>query len=153
MQTWTADSSGAPEVAWALMSRPRAWPAWAPHVQGAWGLAGPDGEVREHAHGAARLLGAIPVPARIVAKVPGRSWTWRVGPGVDMTHRVEPRTGGCRVAIDVDAPGPLEAAIALSYGPVIGFTLRRLARAAERRASPPRRSPRASSRPTSGSSA
>ena len=40
-----------------------------------------------------RLLGAIPVPARILAKAPGHPWTWRVGP-VEMAHRVEPRPGG-----------------------------------------------------------
>src|SRR5438067_769425 len=81
-------------------------------------------EVRAGALGAARLLGAVPVPARIVAKQPGRSWTWRVGL-VEMVHRVEPAAGGgCQVAIDVIAPPPLEGAVAAAYGPVIGATLR-----------------------------
>jgi hypothetical protein len=98
-------------------------------VRGAWDLG--EREVRDGARGAARLLGVIPVPARITAKQPGRSWTWRVGL-VEMTHRVEPRAGGCLVAIDLRAPGPLEPAVAAAYGPVIELTLRRLARRAER---------------------
>jgi hypothetical protein len=44
-----------------------------------------------------------------------------------MVHRVEPRAGGCEVAIDVIALPPLERALALAYGPVITATLRRLA--------------------------
>ena len=98
-------------------------------MRGAWGLGSP--EVRAGAGGAARLFGALPVPARIVAKRPGRSWTWRVGL-VEMVHRVEPRAGGgCEVAVDLIAPAPLERAVAAAYGPVIAATLRRLARRAE----------------------
>ena len=129
MHTWSQTSAAPPEAAWALLSRPRAWPTWAPHVRGAWNLG--EREVRDGARGAARLLGVIPVPARITAKQPGRSWTWRVGL-VEMTHRVEPRAAGCLVAIDLRAPGPLEPAVAAAYGPVIELTLRRLARRAER---------------------
>src|SRR5213080_575410 len=56
----------------------------------------------------------------------------RVGALVEMVHRVEPAPGGgCEVAIDVIAPGPLEGAVAAAYGPIIGATLRRLARRAE----------------------
>jgi hypothetical protein len=127
VRTWTADSTARPAAAWALISRPRAWPAWAPHIRGAWNLG--DGEVRLGAVGAARLLGIVPVPARITAKEPRRSWTWQVGP-VRMTHRVTPRRGGCTVAIELSAPGPLEPAVALTYGPVIALALRRLARVA-----------------------
>jgi hypothetical protein len=131
MRTFTDRSTAPPAAAWALLARPARWPEWAPHLGGAWGLGEP--EVRAGALGAARLLGALPVPARIVAKQPGRSWTWRVGL-VEMVHRVEPVTGGgCEVAIDVIAPAPLEAAVAVAYGPVIGATLRRLARRAEAR--------------------
>src|SRR6187402_1250678 len=115
MRTWTADSEAAPSTAWTLLSRPELWAAWAPHVRGAWGLGSP--EVREGARGFARLLGVIPVPARITAKGE-RSWTWRVGP-MTLTHRVEARATGCRVAIDLRAPGPLEPALAATYGPVI----------------------------------
>ena len=68
---------------------------------------------------------------RIVAKRLERSWTWRVGELVEMDHRVHPRTGGCTVGIDLRAPGPLEAVLAESYGPVIALTLRRLARVIE----------------------
>jgi hypothetical protein len=126
MRTWTATSSAPPAAAWRLLSRPDSWAQWAPHVRGAWGLGAP--EVRTGAAGAARLFGAVPVPARIVAKRPGRSWTWRVGRLVDMVHRVEPADGGgCLVAIDLRAPGPLEPALALAYGPVIQLTLDRLA--------------------------
>ena len=71
------------------------------------------------------------MPARIVAKRPGRSWTWRVGL-VEMVHRVEPRAdGGCEVAVDVIAPKPLERVLSRAYGPVIAAALRRLARRAE----------------------
>ena len=134
MRTWSAASAAPPEAAWKLLARPARWPEWAPHLGGAWGLGEP--EVREGAVGAARLLGVVPVPARIVDKRPGRSWTWRVGLGtVEMVHRVEPAAGGGEgsvVAIDLDAVGPLEGALALSYGPVIQATLDRLAkRAAE----------------------
>jgi hypothetical protein len=126
-------------VAWALIARPAAWPAWAPHVRGAWGLGAP--EVRAGARGAARLLGVVPVPARITEKVDGRSWAWRVGP-VDMDHRVEPGPGdGCTVAVTMSAPAPVEAALRLGYGPVVALLVRNLARAADRAASgsPPRR--------------
>ncbi len=70
------------------------------------------------------------MPARIVGKRAGRSWTWRVGP-VEMVHRVEPRPRGCEVAIDVIALPPLERVFAAAYGPVITATLRRLAEVAQ----------------------
>ena len=131
MRTYSATSAGPAEAAWRLLARPADWSQWAPHVRGAWGLGEP--EVREGALGAARLLGAVPVPARIVAKRPGRSWTWRVGL-VEMVHRVEPRAdGGCEVAVDVIAPKPLERALSRAYGPVIAAALRRLALRAETR--------------------
>jgi hypothetical protein len=128
MRTWTADSEASPEAAWALLARPEAWPAWAPHIRGAWGLGSP--EVREGALGAARLLGVVPIPARITAKREGESWTWRVGP-VELVHRVSERAGGCTVAIDLHAPGPLEAVVAAGYGPVIQVMLERLAKRSE----------------------
>jgi hypothetical protein len=128
MRTFSVNSSAPPEAAWPLLARPARWPEWAPHVRGAWGLGAP--EVREGALGAARLFGALPVPARIVTKRPGRSWTWQVGP-VEMVHRVERRVGGCEVAIDLIAPAPLERVLAAGYGPVIRATLRRLAEVAQ----------------------
>jgi hypothetical protein len=126
--TYTAKSSAAPELAWALLARPDRWAEWAPHLRGAWGLGRP--EVKPGARGAARLLGVVPVPARIVEKGV-RSWTWRVGP-VRMAHRVQPAPGGCVVAIDVSAPAPLERVLALTYGPVIALLVRNLARVAAR---------------------
>ncbi len=128
MRTWNAESAAPPEVAWALLARPDAWSTWAPHVRGAWGLGAP--EVRQGAFGAARLLRVIPVPAKITAKGE-RSWSWRVGPAV-MAHRVAPVRGGCLVAIDLRAPGPLEPLLAATYGPVIQNMLDRLARVAAR---------------------
>jgi hypothetical protein len=129
MRTWIVDSDASPRAAWALLSRPEAWPAWAPHLRGAWGLGSP--EVRAGAFGAARLLGVIPIPAKITAKE-GRSWTWQIGPA-RLAHRVLDREGGCTVAIDLDAPGPLEPLLAATYGPVIQVMLNRLAEQAQRR--------------------
>ena len=131
MRSWRVDSTGSGEAAWALLARPSGWPRWAPHLRGAWGLG--DAEVRPGATGAARLLGVVPVPVRIVAKRPGRSWTWRVGELFEMDHHVQPYGSGCTVGIDLRAPGPLEAVLAESYGPVIALTLGRLARAIEDR--------------------
>ena len=127
MVIYSARSAAPPEDAWALIARPGRWCEWAPHVRGAWGLGAP--EVEEGARGAARLLGALPVPATVTAKRPGRSWTWRVGP-VEMVHRVDPVPGGCVVAVDLAAPAALEAALRWSYGPLIALLVRRLARVA-----------------------
>ena len=104
MRTWTAASDADPEDAWALLARPDAWSSWAPHLRGAWGLGSP--EVRKGAIGAARLLSVIPVPAKITAP------------------------GGSLVTIELRAPGPLEGALAATYGPVIQLMLNRLARVA-----------------------
>lgn len=129
MRTFSARTSAPPDVAWRLLSRPAEWPLWSPHVRGAWNLGAP--EVREGAAGAARLLGVVPVPARITA-VGERSWTWRVGV-VEMVHRVTARAGGgAVVAIDLSAPAAVEPALALAYGPLIDVSLHRLAQAAER---------------------
>ena len=127
MLTWRAPCTASPASAWALYARPGRWHEWAPHVRGARGLGTP--EVKAGASGAVLLLGVVPVPARIVAKRAGRSWSWRVGP-VEMVHRVEPRRGGCSVVLDLLAPAPIEALLGRAYGPLIGLLLRRLARAA-----------------------
>ena len=113
-----------PSEAWALIATPARWPEWAPHVGGAWGLGEP--EVEHGRTGAARLFGLLPVPARITGKTPGRDWTWQVGP-VRMRHWV----AAGAVGIDLTAPGPLEPALAAGYGPVIRWSLRRLADRAE----------------------
>jgi hypothetical protein len=127
MRTFTADSTAPPDAAWTLLARPDAWSVWAPHLRGAWGLGSP--EVRVGARGFARLLGVIPVPAKITAKRE-RSWTWRVGP-MTLAHRVIPRADGCTVAIDLAAPGPLEPLLAATYGPIIQLMLDRLASRSE----------------------
>lgn len=126
--TYTASSSAAPTVAWRLYAEPRRWRTWAPHVRGAWGLGHP--EVRAGARGAVRLLGFIPVPARVTSKGPGLTWSWRVG-RVELVHRVEPEADGCVVALDILAPAPLEAVIGRTYGPLTAMLLRSLARASE----------------------
>ena len=130
MLTYEAACSAPARVAWPYLARPALWPAWAPHLRGAWGLGAPEVEVG--ARGAVRLLGVVPIPARIVAKDPESSWTWRVGPAT-LVHRVEPSAGGgSTVAIDLEAPAPLEAALGVTYGPVIRLLLRNLARVAAR---------------------
>ncbi len=96
-------------------------------MRGAVGLGGP--EVRAGASGFVRLLGVLPVPVRVTAKTRGRSWTWRVG-GVEIRHRVEPLGDGCRVAVDMLAPAPIEAVLRRSYGPLVGLLVRNLARVA-----------------------
>lgn len=133
MRTFAARTLAPPGVVWHLLARPGEWSAWSPHVRGAWGLGAP--EVRAGAMGAARLLGAVPVPVRVTAKQEGCSWSWRVGPGiVEMVHRVEPVAGGgAIVTIELHTPAGLERAVAAVYGPLIRLSLRRLARAAEER--------------------
>ena len=131
MLRYESESSAAPDDAWALMARPDRWSRWAPHLRGAWGLGAP--EVRTGARGAARLLGVVPVPAKITGKAvggPTRWWSWRVGP-VELIHRVGPRAGGGSVVgVDLKAPPPIEAALRVSYGPVVALLVRNLARVA-----------------------
>ena len=133
MLTYEAESLANPDAAWALMARPDRWSRWAPHLRGAWRLGEP--EVVPGARGAARLLGVVPVPATITGKSvrgPTRWWSWRVGP-VELVHRVGPRPGGGSVVgVDMKAPAPLEAALRVSYGPVVQALVRNLARVAAR---------------------
>jgi hypothetical protein len=124
--------AGTETTAWGLLARPDEWHVWAPHLRGAWGLAGADGEVAAGRTGAVRLLGAVPVPVTITAKDPGHSWTWRVGVVVDMDHRVEPG----RIVIEIRAPAPVEAALGATYGPVVQRLLQRLSRSAGARPRP-----------------
>lgn len=133
MLSYEANSRAPVAEAWSLIARPGRWHEWAPQVRGAWSLGSP--EVRLGARGAARLFGTLPVPARVVAKRPGRSWTWRVGP-VDIVHRTRPGPGGrgSIVAVDMIAPRTIERLLAVSYGPVVGLLVRNLARVAERSA-------------------
>jgi hypothetical protein len=147
--TYAVDCRADADTVWALISRPDQWARWAPHVRGARGLGEP--EVRTGARGSALLLGALPVPARVTAKQPRRAWTWRVGP-LQLRHRVRPHPGGCRVAIDVEAPFGLETLLRVTYGPLIALLVHNLARVADEDAR--RISPAASARrpgvPTAG---
>lgn len=135
-RVYAADSSATPEEAWSLMAEPRRWPEWAPHVRGAWGLGEPEVEVGQV--GAAKLLGVVPVPAKITEKRPGRSWTWQVGPMV-LVHAVHPTPVGCRVSVTLAAPGPLQTLLAATYGPVIDIMVKRLAATAATASAGPRR--------------
>ena len=130
MFTCQASSQGDPAEAWELMARPGRWHEWAPHVRGAWGLGDP--VVQPGARGWVRLLGLVPVPARITEVRPGHSWAWQVGPAW-MNHRVDPAPGGCRVAVDIEAPAAVEAPLRAFYAPLVQRLLARLAvRAASR---------------------
>ena len=114
------------------MSRPVAWSAWAPHMRGFWSQPSlGDGEVLQGAWGFARVAGAVPIPALVTSKEPRHQWTWQFGL-TRITHRVEPRAGGCRVAVDLEAPWPLERALVVAWGPVFALSLRRLAAIATR---------------------
>lgn len=124
MLRYSASSDAPARELWPLLARPERWPEWAPHLRGAWGLGWP--EVKPGATGAARLLGFVPVPATILRKRAGWSWAWRVGP-VEMDHRLVPTGRGTDVEITLNAPRPLELALAASYGPLMMLALRRLA--------------------------
>ncbi len=124
---YAADSSASPAVAWSLIAEPERWHEWAPHLRGAWRLG--SREVEEGRLGAARLLGVIPIPARITAKREGRSWTWRAGP-LELDHAVHPTPVGSRITMTLSAPGPLEDVLAATYGPVVQRLVNRLARVA-----------------------
>jgi hypothetical protein len=113
------------------MARPRLWSRWAPHLRGAWGLGDP--EVEAGARGAARLLGVVPVPARIVDVRAPESWTWRVGPATLVHHVAPDGDGGSVVGVDITAARPVETALAVTYGPLVQLLVRNLARAAARR--------------------
>ena len=130
MFTCQSSSQGDPAAAWELIASPARWHEWAPHVRGAWGLGDP--MVEQGRRGWVRLLGVVPVPARITEVQAGRSWAWQVGPAW-MNHRVEPGPDGCLVAVDISAPGPLEAPLRAFYSPLVERLLARLAdRAASR---------------------
>ena len=128
MRRWTERTTAPPEAVWPLLARPSEWHHWAPHVGGAWGLGDP--EVEAEKVGLVRLGGVIPVPARVIAVEPGRSWRWFVPP-LFLHHEVVAAAGGAEIAIELSAPGPLEPAAAETYGRLIPGLLRRLASAAE----------------------
>jgi hypothetical protein len=128
MLSYEAVTTAPPAAAWELMARPARWHEWAPHIRGGWRLGSP--EVQSGRRGLVRLLGAPLVPARITRKRTGQMWAWKVGP-VEMTHRVEPRGGrGSVVAVDIEAPSSLDAALGVTYGPLVQVLMNRLARIA-----------------------
>ncbi len=128
MLSYSARSEASPEAAWKLISQPALWHRWAPHLRGAWGLGSP--EVGESRIGAALIGGLIPAPVLVRAKQPGRSWSWQSGL-VGVEHAVAPTEAGCRVTISLTAPWPLETLLSVSYGPLVGLLVKRLARVAE----------------------
>ena len=134
MLRYEARSAADPATAWALVSEPARWHEWSPHVRGAWGLGEP--EVRRGARGAARLLGVIPIPARVTAVADGHSWTWSVGL-MELDHRVDPDgAGGSIVGVDIRAAPAVEAVLRVTYGPVVSLLVRNLARVAGQRTLP-----------------
>lgn len=127
MRSVSADLDISPERAWALYARPEAWSAWAPHMRGASGLTTYRGEVRAGARGLVWLLGVAPVPVSVTWVDRGHSWSWRVGP-VEMDHVVEPRDGGCRVALVFRGPALVERICAALYGTPAQLFLRNMGR-------------------------
>ncbi len=135
MLRYEARSAADPATAWSLVAEPARWHEWSPHVRGAWGLGEP--EVRRGARGAARLLGVVPIPARVVAVAEGRSWTWSVGI-MELDHRVDPDgVGGSIVGVDLRAAPAVEAVLRVTYGPLVAVLVRNLARVAGQRALAP----------------
>ena len=135
MLRYEARSDADPATAWALVAEPARWHEWSPHVRGAWGLGEP--EVRRGARGAARLLGVVPIPAKVTAVADGRSWTWSVGL-MELDHRVDPDgAGGSVVGVDIRAAPAVEALLRVTYGPVVALLVKNLARVAGQRALTP----------------
>lgn len=131
MLTYAADCAADADTVWRLIAQPDRWRSWAPTVRGARGLGEP--EVQAGAVGHALLVGLPPLGARVTSKQANRAWTWQVGP-LRLHHRVRPQGGGCRVAVDIEAPFPLEPLIRVTYGPVVSVALANLARVAAREA-------------------
>lgn len=100
-------------------------------MRGAWGLGEP--EVQGSALGAVRVLGVLPVPARInlVEKSwTRRHWVWSIGV-VSFDHTVRRDPDGCTIAISCHAPWPVERAISVTYWPLVKRFVDRLATVAE----------------------
>lgn len=135
MLRYEARSAADPATAWSLVSEPARWHEWSPHVRGAWGLGEP--EVQRGARGAAKLLGVVPIPARVTAVADGHSWTWAVG-FMELDHRVDPAPEGpgSVVGVDIRAAPALEALLKVTYGPVVALLVKNLARVAGQRALP-----------------
>ncbi len=128
MLRYEAHSTADPVTAWALMAEPARWHEWSPHVRGAWGLGEP--EVQRGARGAAKLLGVVPIPAKVTAVAEGHSWTWSVGI-MELDHRVDPDgRGGSIVGVDIRSSPAMEVVLRATYGPVVALLVKNLARVA-----------------------
>jgi hypothetical protein len=125
MLSYETSSPASPPSVWRLIARPSEWHRWAPHVRGARGLGEP--EVEAGRSGSVLLFPRAPVPARITAKEPGHSWTWRVGP-LEMRHLVIARGESSEIRIEIESSRPVETLVRGTYGPLIGLLLRNLAR-------------------------
>ncbi|MDP9188872.1 MAG: SRPBCC family protein [Actinomycetota bacterium] len=128
MRSWSEPANAPPEEVWRLLSRPALWNRWAPHVRGAWRLG--KLEIEPGRTGFVRVLGVVPVPAKVTQVTPGVSWSWRLGL-MTVHHLVKPLGEGSEVTIAMEAPGPLQPALAETYGRAFPVLLRRLAREAE----------------------
>lgn len=117
-------STAAPGEVWPLLAQPRQWSRWAPHLRGAIALGSPEVQVGRRGWVIVGVL--LPVPVRITALSPGRFWDWQTGP-VRFRHAVEPHPDGSLIRFELHAPAPLEAGLALTYGPVMRLVARRLA--------------------------
>jgi len=51
---------------------------------------------------------------------------------VSLVHAVRRRRTGCEVVIEIHAPQALEAGLAVTYGPIVGLLVKRLAAVAAR---------------------
>ncbi|HET9073087.1 MAG TPA: SRPBCC family protein [Solirubrobacteraceae bacterium] len=120
-------SAAPPDAVWRLLAEPACWSAWAPHIRGGVGLGTP--EVQTGRSGVALVGPWLPVPVTVTAKEDGHFWDWRTGP-VRVRHAVEAAPQGSIVRLELHAPAPLERALGLTYGPVIAWVARRLARVA-----------------------
>lgn len=110
---------GAGEV-WHDYTHPGCWPTWAPQLRSTDGLGE---ELRSGSRGVVRGVGGLSVPVRILDVDSQRHrWIWVVGPGLRMTHTVEPTGSGSRAGMILHAP----AALAWPYWPFARAALRRL---------------------------
>jgi hypothetical protein len=125
------ECAAAPDVVWDLMASPARWHEWSPYVAGAEGLGEP--RVEPGRVGSVVLRGGVRMPARVVAVVPGRSWTWEAA-GLRIAHTVTPRGEGSRIRHDVASVRAWWSAAAFAYLPVVALIARNLARVAERQA-------------------
>jgi Polyketide cyclase / dehydrase and lipid transport len=114
---------------WSLLARPDRWHEWSPYVRGGEGLG--EAEVEAGAVGKVVLLGGVRLDAEILAVIPGRSWTWRVG-GLRVRHEVEPTPSGARFSMTPDGDGPFWGPASLIYRLPTALIERNVARVAKR---------------------